>query len=64
MEKVNTQIINFTSFLPLIYSSNGLLKMKFVESAVFEIMGGGGGGLAQPPLYRRCGYQIPLYRKG
>ena len=35
---------------------NGLPKLKFVESTVFEIMGGG--------ARRRCGYQIPSYRKG
>ena len=39
-------------FLPLIENSNGLPKVKFVESTVFEIIGGGGGGgLAEtPPL--------------
>ena len=49
-----TSIIDFTSFLPLMDSPNGLLKLKVVESAVLEIMGG--GGLAQPPL------PAPLFR--
>ena len=39
-----TWIINSTSFLPLIYSPNGRLVLKFVESTVSEIIGGGGGG--------------------
>ena len=41
-------------FLPLIDSPNGLPKLKFVESTVFEIMEGGGGGggeSAQPPSF-------------
>ena len=33
-----TYIMNSTSFLPLIDSSNGLPKLKFVESTVFEII--------------------------
>ena len=35
-----TNIIKSTSFLPLIDSPNGLPKLKFVESTVFEIMRG------------------------
>ena len=35
-------------FLPLIDSANGLPKLKFVESTVFEITGGGGGGSPLP----------------
>ena len=42
-----TQIINSTGFLPLIDSPNGLPKLKFVESTVFEII----GGSAQPPPF-------------
>ena len=57
------QNINSASFLPLIDSPNGLPKLKVVDSTVFEIMG---GGSAEPPLFlrRRCGHQIPSYRKG
>ena len=50
-----TSIINSTGFLPLIDSPNGLPKVKFVESTIFKIVGGG----SAPPLRRRCGYQIP-----
>ena len=44
------KIINSFGFLPVIDSPNGLLKLKFVESTVFEIMGGGGGGVGSTPF--------------
>ena len=31
------------------YSSNGLPKLNFVESAVFGMVGGGGGGVSSIP---------------
>ena len=41
-------------FLPLIGSSNGLPKVKFVKSTIFEIIGGEGIG-SNPPFVEGAG---------
>ena len=45
-------------FLPLIDSPNGLPKLKVVVFSRSWV-----GVVSAPPFRRRCGYQIPSYRK-
>ena len=65
METLQDSDHQLYQFSPLIDTLNGLPKLKFVDSTVFEIMGGGGGGgSAQPPAPFVEGVGIKYLRTG